>query len=52
MPNARRYSLTNCAGSLGVQPEVESAGAVGVLMRCLLLFDILPKDVNGGPSAA
>ncbi|QMV33475.1 hypothetical protein 8G_00043 [Ralstonia phage Hyacinthe] len=39
-------ALTRCAGSLGVQPEVKSADAAGVLVGCLLFFDVLPQDVN------
>jgi len=39
-------SITQCAGSLGVQPEVESADAVGVLMGRLLLLDVLFKNTN------
>lgn len=39
-------AFTQCAGSLGAQPEVESADAVGVLMGRLLLLDVLFKNTN------
>ncbi len=39
-------NITKGAGSLGVQPEVKSADAKGVLVGCLLFFDVLPQDVN------
>ena len=44
--------FTKCAGSLGVQPGVESADAAGVLMGCLLLLDVLPKNVYRRTTAA
>ena len=44
--------ITKCAGSLGVQPGVESADAAGVLMGCLLLLDVLPKNVYRRTTAA
>ena len=37
---------TQREGSPGVQSGVESADAAGVLVGCLLFFDVLPQDVN------
>ena len=45
-------TFTKGAGSLWVQPVVESADAVGGLMGCLLLLDVLPKNVNRRTAAA
>jgi hypothetical protein len=39
-------AFTKCAGSLVVEPVVESADTEGVLMGRLLLLDVLPKNVN------
>jgi hypothetical protein len=44
--------FTKWAGSLGVQPEVESADTAGVLMGGLLLLDVLAQDVDGRTAAA
>ncbi len=44
--------FTKGAGSLGVQPEVKSADAIGVLVGCLLFFDVLPQDINRRTTAA
>ena len=44
--------FTNGARSLGVQSGVESADAAGVLMGCLLLLDVLPKNVYRRTTAA
>lgn len=46
-----RY-FTYGARSLGVQSGVESADAAGVLMGCLLLFDVLAQDVDWRTAAA
>ena len=50
--SAQTSPITKCAGSLGVQPGVESADAAGVLMGCLLLLDVLPKNVYRRTTAA
>ena len=44
--------FTNGARSLGVQSGVESADAAGVLMGCLLFFDVFAQDVDGRTTAA
>lgn len=44
--------VTYGARSLGVQSGVESADAAGVLMGCLLLFDVLAQDVDWRTAAA
>lgn len=49
---ARARSITYGARSLGVQSGVESADAAGVLMGCLLLFDVLAQDVDWRTAAA
>lgn len=47
-----RKRITNGARSLGVQSGVESADAAGVLMGCLLFFDVFAQDVDGRTTAA
>jgi hypothetical protein len=42
----------HCAGSLGIHSGVESADAAGVLMGCLLFFDVFAQDVDGRTTAA
>lgn len=42
----------HCAGSLGIHSGVESADAAGVLMGCLLLFDVSAQDVDWRTAAA
>jgi len=52
LEDANQENLTRCAGSLGVQPEVESAGTAGVLMGRLLIFDVPPKNIYRRPATA